>query len=85
MATIQTSKQGAIEFRVLTDGYFAGRNDIEVAREAIQWWKVYLDKIDDTVRNNSGYIAGFKDEFSGNVSDMRTRSANGFVCYTPAP
>jgi len=46
VATIKTNKYGAAEFRLLTDGPFAGRNDIEVVTEAIQWWKVYLDRIE---------------------------------------
>jgi hypothetical protein len=46
VSTIKANKYGEAEFRLLTDGAFAGRNDIDVATEAIQWWKVYLDKIE---------------------------------------
>lgn len=46
VSTIKANKYGDAEFRLLTDGPFAGRNDIEVIAEAICWWKVYLDKIE---------------------------------------
>lgn len=49
VATITANRYGEAELRLLTDGPFAGRNDIEVVTEAIQWWKVYLDKIEAQV------------------------------------
>jgi hypothetical protein len=36
-----------IELRILTDGHFAARNDVDVASEAVNWWKTFLDRIDD--------------------------------------
>ena len=46
VATIKANKYGDAELRVLTDGPFAGRHDIAVVAEAIDWWRVYLDKIE---------------------------------------
>ena len=45
--TLKANKGASnMEFRLLADGPFAGRNDVDVVTEAIQWWKIYLDKID---------------------------------------
>ena len=43
-----------LHMRVFSKGPFAGRNQVDVAREAVQWWHNYLDLIDALAGKASG-------------------------------
>jgi hypothetical protein len=42
-----------LNLHVFDEGPFAGRNHVDVAAEAVQWWKRYLDHIDALARDAS--------------------------------
>ena len=50
VATATSDKPGEIELHVFYDGPFTGRPLIEVAAEAIAWWKAYLGVVDDLAK-----------------------------------
>ncbi len=44
--TIKANRYHEAHVHLLIDGPFEGRREVDVAAEAIQWWKSYLDSID---------------------------------------
>lgn len=44
---------GDLHLHVFDEGPFAGRNHLDVATEAIRWWRSYLDQIDALVERSS--------------------------------
>jgi hypothetical protein len=46
IVTSTAEESDEIHMHVFNEGPFAGRHQIDVAAEAIAWWKAYLDEID---------------------------------------
>src|SRR2546426_8009511 len=44
--TLTREGGGDLNLHVFDEGPFAGRNHLDVATEAIRWWRSYLDQID---------------------------------------
>ena len=44
--TAKPNKYEQVHIHLLSDGPFAGRREVDVVAEAIQWWQSYLDRVD---------------------------------------
>ena len=48
--TVTSDRTADLHLHVFDEGPFASRNHLDVAAEAVQWWKRYLDQIDVLAR-----------------------------------
>ena len=53
-AGVQVVRPKIMFHHVMDGGYFHGHDPRDLVAKAIEWWRAYLDKIDDDVKRSSG-------------------------------